>query len=117
MRTALRQFIAWVVTASFVAGTLLPVFEKPAVADPDGACGPVFVLAHSVEHFEAPLPAPTDHCAMCHLWNAVANASLSDRATVSAPDAPVDDAAPRGPDRADLSDRSPSSPRGPPAIA
>ena len=117
MRAALRQVTAWVVSAALVAAALLPVFEKPAVADPDGACGPVLILAHSIEHFEAPLAAPNDHCAICHLWNAMANASASDCAQFSVPDALIDDAGLRRPDRPYTSDHSPSSPRGPPALA
>ena len=117
MRAGLRQVTAWVVTAALVAAALLPVFEKPAVADPDGACGPVIVLAHSIEHFEAPLAAPTDHCAMCHLWNAMANASVSDREQFAAPELPIDDAGLGSPDHPYSSDHSPSSPRGPPAVA
>ncbi|HXT72155.1 MAG TPA: hypothetical protein VN700_20535 [Vicinamibacterales bacterium] len=117
MRRARRQITAWAVTASLVVAVVLPAFEKPAVADPDGACGPVLVLAHSIEHFEAPVAAPTDHCAMCHLWNAMANASISDSAQVTAPDEAVDTDSPRSPHRAYTSDLSPSSPRGPPAIA
>lgn len=114
---ALRTITAWVVTSSFIAGLLLPVYAKSEVADPDGVCGPVLVLAHSIEHFEVPADAPADHCVLCHLWNAMATASAADRTEVVVPDAALNDAGQSQPSRLYLSELSHSSPRGPPSLS
>lgn len=113
VRAILRKATAWLAAASFAAGLLLPAIAGPAVADPD--CGPVLSLAHSTEHFEAPIAAPTDHCALCHLWNAMANASVTDRALAAVPDDTVGARPRTSTDHAYGFDLTQASPRGPPA--
>ncbi len=117
VRALVRTITAWVVTSSFIAGLLLPVYAKSEVADPDGVCGPVLVLAHSIEHFEVPVQAPTDHCVLCHLWNAMATASAADRAEFVVPEGRSNEAGRSQPDGLYLSDISQSSPRGPPSLS
>jgi hypothetical protein len=112
-----RRAAAWIVALSLIDGLMLPFVSSAAVADPDGACGPVFVLAHSIEHFEAPLPAPTGHCAVCHMWNAMASASTSARADFAPPTNDAPDPALMRPDRLSLFEQSQASPRGPPSRA
>ena len=117
LRALVRIITAWVVTSSFIGGLLLPVFAKSEVADPDGVCGPVLVLAHSIEHFEVPVQASTEHCVLCHLWYSMATASAADRTEVVVPDAALNDAVRSQPDGLYLSDISQSSPRGPPSLS
>ena len=80
-------------------------------------CGPVLVLAHSIEHFEAPLPAVPGHCVLCHYWNAMASASLSPSVDVAPPVANAADAGRFPPDRADLLIDGAAAPRGPPLVS
>ena len=116
MRTAFRKLATWIVTLSLVSGSLVP-FTAAATADADGVCGPVLVLAHSTEHFEAPLPPIADHCVLCHLWQALASGSVSNGATVAPPEADGSDQSRAPSDRYDLIAFGESSPRGPPARA
>ena len=116
MRSATRLVTAWVLTLSLFSGSFAAYTAVPA-ADADGACGPVIALAHTTDHFEVARAALTDHCALCHLWNAIASAAVSGSAVVAPPD--LDPAVPlrRSFDRADLIVLGEASPRGPPARA
>lgn len=89
MRWILRRAAALAVVVSLLGGLSLPFQPVSVAADADGLCGPVLSLEHSVEHFEAPRPAPDDHCAVCHWWSALAHASLAATAAVVPPRDPA----------------------------
>lgn len=117
MRGISRRLGTVAVTLSLLSGSLLPFIAPPAVADSDGACGPVLVLAHSVEHFEAPLPAETDHCVLCHFWNAIATGSVSTGAPLAPPDGTAAETLVLPTGRTARGALGEASPRGPPARA
>jgi len=95
----------------------MPVLARPAAADPDGACGPYVVLEHSVEHFEAPLEAPTAHCVLCHYWQAMAGASVAGRAVFSPPEDILNDDERARTQFIPLADPTQTPPRGPPSLS
>jgi len=111
----IRTLTAWALTGSLVGGLLLPVFARSSAADPDGACGPYVVLEHSIQHFEAPLEAPTDHCVLCHYWQAMAGAAVAGRAVFSPPQDLLTDNAGVRASLVPLSDSTQTPPRGPPS--
>ena len=115
MRAVIRTLTAWALTGSLVGGLLLPIFARSSAADPDGVCGPYVVLEHSVQHFESPVQASTDHCVLCHYWQAMAGASVAGRAVFSPPQELLNE---NGRVRAafvPLSDLTHTPPRGPPS--
>jgi hypothetical protein len=117
VRAVLRKLTAWTLAGSLIGGLLLPIFARSAAADPDGVCGPYVVLEHSVQHFEAPLDAPTDHCVLCHYWHAIAGASVAGAASLLPPDVPLSDNARGRAAFVPLSDRTQTPLRGPPSPA
>ena len=111
----IRVLTAWALTGSLIGGMLLPVFGQSAAADPDGVCGPYVVLEHSVEHFEAPLQAPTDHCVLCHYWQAIAGASVAVAAAFLPPEVLPSKGGRWRPAFVPVFDRTQAPPRGPPS--
>jgi hypothetical protein len=91
------------------------MFARSSAADPDGACGPYVVLEHSVQHFESPLQAPTDHCVLCHFWQAMAGASVAGRAVFLPPEDILNDDGRVRPAFVPLSGSTQTPPRGPPS--
>jgi uncharacterized membrane protein len=114
VHSAIRLLTAWVLTLSLFSGSFAAYTAVPT-ADADGACGPVIALAHSTDHFEVARPALSDHCALCHLWNAMASASVSDGALIAPPDVDFTERLRPSSDRGDLIVLGEASPRGPPA--
>jgi hypothetical protein len=93
------------------------MFARSAAADPDGVCGPYVVLEHSVEHFEAPLAAPTDHCVLCHYWQAMAGASVAGRVVFLPPQDILNDDGRARAALVPLSNVTQTPPRGPPSLS
>ena len=91
------------------------MFARSVAADPDGVCGPYVVLEHSIQHFEAPLEAPTDHCVLCHYWQAMAGAYAAGPAVFSPPELLLNDDGRGRTPLVPLSDRTQTPPRGPPS--
>jgi len=111
----LRKLFAWAISLSLLSGSLLPYAVKQTAADPDGVCGPILIAEHSVAHFEAPLAGPRDHCVFCHLWHAMAGASISSPAVVAPPVDARTTFVPRQPERIELAARDGVLLRGPPS--
>ena len=115
VRGVIRLLTAWALTGSLVGGMLLPVFARSVAADPDGVCGPYVVLEHSIQHFEAPLEAPADHCVLCHYRQAMAGAYAAVPVVVSPPELLLGDDRRGRTAFVPLSDPTHTPPRGPPS--
>ena len=116
MRSTTRVLTAWVLALSLFSGSFVAYTAVPT-ADADGACGPVLALAHTTDHFEVARAALSDHCALCHLWNAMASAYTSSGAFIAPPEVDSTERLRPPSDRADLVVLGEASPRGPPARA
>ena len=111
----LRKVCAWVISLSLLSGSLLPYAVRQTVADPDGTCGPILIPEHSIDHIEAPIVASRDHCVFCHLWHAMAGASISNPAVLAPPVPLAATLVVRRPNRVELPERSTALLRGPPS--
>jgi hypothetical protein len=118
MRSLIRRLAVWAALLSLLGGVWLPFGAGSAVADGDGICGPVLVIARSVRHFEATHPPARDqHCLFCHWRHTMSSAAASAIVAVAMPIDPglsVAGYATAGPDLVVIG--SPS-PRGPPVLS
>jgi hypothetical protein len=78
-RSAAHRTGAWLALFVFVGTLLAPVLSRQHNGlAADVACNePGLAVGHPVTQFEAVLPSPlTDHCAICHWWRALRDASI-----------------------------------------
>ena len=111
-----RGFAGWAVIFSLLSGIWLPVSAASRTADRDGICGPVLILEHSVQHFEASRPQEDGgHCVLCHWWNTLASATPSTAIAVAPSADPAGISIGGLAGRPHTVDQGARSPRGPPA--
>jgi hypothetical protein len=78
-RPAAHRTTAWIALVVFTATFLAPVLSRQHDGlAADVACNePALAVGHPVTQFEAVLPSPlTEHCAICHWWRALRDASI-----------------------------------------
>jgi len=117
MCTLARRFASVAIVLSLLGGLALPFQTRSEPFDSDAGHGVFVVPEHINQHFEASVSNPSEHCVLCHWWQAMSSARPAASLLIAPPTLAAGRVASLSKSRPESETAGHPSPRGPPSIA